>query len=75
MYTPKECVMLTLAIKAALIFLQIDFPRRHDLDALRNLLPGGWLLKDSLPDLAELTKWAAEAYYPGDRQEATKDTT
>ena len=27
------------AIKAVLVFLQIDFPRSHDLDALRNLAP------------------------------------
>lgn len=30
------------ALKAILVFLQIDFPRRHDLDALRNLIPDGW---------------------------------
>jgi HEPN domain-containing protein len=33
------------AIKAVLVFLQIDFPRSHDLDALRNLVPDGWQLK------------------------------
>jgi HEPN domain-containing protein len=27
------------ALKAVLVFLQIDFPRSHDLDALRNLIP------------------------------------
>lgn len=26
-------------LKAVLIFLEIDFPRTHDLDALRNLAP------------------------------------
>jgi HEPN domain-containing protein len=29
------------AIKTALVFLQIEFPYRHDLDLLRNLLPDG----------------------------------
>ncbi len=59
------------ALKAVLVFLQIDFPRRHDLDALRNLVPDGWQLKDNHPDLAELTEWAVEARYPGDWPEAT----
>lgn len=27
------------ALKAGLVYLNIDVPRRHDLDALRNLLP------------------------------------
>jgi HEPN domain-containing protein len=30
------------ALKAILVFLQMDFPHRHDLDALRNLIPTGW---------------------------------
>jgi HEPN domain-containing protein len=53
------------ALKAALIFLQVDFPRRHDLDALRNLLPAGWKIKEEQPDLATLTEWSVEARYPG----------
>jgi HEPN domain-containing protein len=61
------------AIKAALIFLQIDFPRRHDLDALRNLLPAGWKIKEEQPDLAALTEWSVEARYPGDWPDATED--
>lgn len=49
----------------------IDFPFRHDLDALRNLLPSGWAVKHEFPDLAWLTAWAVEARYPGDWPEAT----
>jgi HEPN domain-containing protein len=60
------------ALKAVLVFLQIDFPRRHDLDALRNLMPAGWQLKEELPDLADLTEWAVEARYPGDWPDATE---
>ena len=30
------------ALKAVLIFLQIDFPRTHDLNLLRNLVPNSW---------------------------------
>ena len=61
------------ALKAALTFEQIPFPFRHDLDALRNLLPEGWEVKQQQPDLAELTEWAVEARYPGDWPDATVD--
>lgn len=30
------------ALKAVLVFVGVNFPRRHDLDALRNLIPTGW---------------------------------
>jgi hypothetical protein len=33
------------ALKAALASQQVNFPFRHDLDALRNLLPEGWYVK------------------------------
>jgi HEPN domain-containing protein len=59
-------------LKAVLVLLQIDFPRRHDLDALRNLIPEGWQLKLDHPDLADLTEWAVEARYPGDWPEAVE---
>jgi HEPN domain-containing protein len=61
------------ALKAILVILQIDFPRRHDLDALRNLIPVGWHLKAEHPDLADLTEWAVEARYPGDWPDATEE--
>ena len=59
------------ALKAVLIFLEVDFPRTHDLNILRNLVPDNWQLKTTHPDLASLTGWAVEARYPGDMQEAT----
>lgn len=59
-------------MKAVLVFLQIDFPLRHDLDALRNLIPIGWQVKEEHPDLADLTEWAVEARYPGDWPDATE---
>ena len=59
------------ALKAALILEGIEFPFTHDLDALRNLLPHGWPVRDTHADLAELTEWAAEARYPGDRPDPT----
>ena len=59
------------ALKAALIFLQIDFRRTHDLNVLRDLLPESWQLKTALPNLGDLNRWAVEARYPADMQEAT----
>ncbi len=60
------------ALKAVLVYLQIDFPRRHDLDMLRNLIPTDWRVRNRYPDLAALTEWAVEALYPGDWAEATE---
>ena len=60
------------ALKAALIFLQIDFRRTHDLNILRDLLPDSWQLKTALPNLDDLNKWAVEARYPEKMREATK---
>lgn len=59
------------ALKGALCFLDRDFPRTHNLDALRNLLPGDWAVRREEVDLAPLTAWAVEARYPGDWPEAT----
>ncbi|MDE0013134.1 MAG: HEPN domain-containing protein [Candidatus Poribacteria bacterium] len=60
------------ALKAALIFLQIDFRRTHNLNVLRDLLPDSWQLKTTHPDLSDLTRWVVEARYPEDMQGATK---
>lgn len=60
------------ALKAVLVFLKIDFPWTHDLDALRNLIPNGWQLKARHPDLADLSDWATEARYPGDLPDAVE---
>ena len=54
------------AIKAILVFEEVNFPKNHDLDRLRDLIPDGWKFKEAFPDLAELTIWAVEARYPGD---------
>lgn len=58
------------ALKAVLVHLGVDFPWRHDLDMLRNLVPTGWRLKQEHPDLGALTVWAVEARYPGDWPDA-----
>ncbi len=59
------------SIKATLVFLQIPFPKTHDLNRLRDLLPEGWTVKE-MPDLSELSVWAVEPRYPGDLIEATR---
>ena len=53
------------AIKAVLVLEGVGFPRTHDLDALRRLLPPDWGgdLETTL-DLTRVTGWAADARYP-----------
>lgn len=51
------------ALKTTLIFLQIDFPRTHDLNLLRNLVPNSWLFKTTHANLANLTDCVANAHY------------
>ena len=60
------------AMKAMLVFLARDFPRHHDLDTLRHLIPDDWQVKTTHADLASLTEWAVEARYPCDWPDATE---
>ncbi|MDQ2690974.1 MAG: HEPN domain-containing protein [Chloroflexota bacterium] len=60
------------AIKAVLVFEDVNFPKVHDLDRLRDLIPKGWKVKKQFPDLAELTIWAVEARYPADMPAVTE---
>jgi HEPN domain-containing protein len=59
------------AIKSALVFEQVEFPKTHDLDALRGLVPDGWTVIATDADLAALTEWSVESRYPGNWPEAT----
>jgi HEPN domain-containing protein len=52
------------ALKAVLVFLEINFPKTHDLDRLRELIPHGWQVKEKFPELYELSVWAVESRYP-----------
>ena len=54
------------AIEALLVRYGIDFPKTHNLNALRNLLPADHRVVQEFPDLAELSAWVAEGRYPGD---------
>jgi HEPN domain-containing protein len=60
------------ALKGCLIACLTEYPRSHDLDYLRNLLPPKWRVHASHPVLAELTEWLVEARYPGDWPDATE---
>ena len=57
------------ALKAILVYLEIEFSFTHDLDRLRDLIPESWQLKSKYPDLADLAIWAIESRYPGDMPE------
>jgi HEPN domain-containing protein len=52
------------AIKAALVFERVDFPKSHDLNALRELLPDDWALRAEFPDLTWLADWIIDSRYP-----------
>ena len=60
------------AFKGCLLACGTDYPRSHDLDYLRNLLPRNWRIHETHPILAELTEWLVEARYPGDWPDATQ---
>lgn len=59
------------AIKGSLIFLQIDFPKTHNLSQLCRLLPDGWVLGEDPDRFSDLSNLAVEPRYPGDMPEAT----
>lgn len=61
------------AIKGALTFLGIAFPRTHDIETLFELMPNDWQIRSAFPDLPELSQWAIEARYPGDWPDATPE--
>jgi HEPN domain-containing protein len=61
------------ALKAILVFLAIDFPLTRDLDRLREMVPAGWKVKESFPQLYGLTIWAIESRYPGDMPDVTEN--
>jgi HEPN domain-containing protein/predicted nucleotidyltransferase len=52
------------ALKAVLIFLQVQYPFTHKLDEIRNLIPPGWRVKRIRRDLTALSNWAVAARYP-----------
>jgi HEPN domain-containing protein len=61
------------AIESILVLEEVNFPRNHDLDRLRDLLPKGWKVKEEFPDLAALTIWSVESRYPGNMPDITEN--
>ena len=57
---------------AALIVVDIDPPRTHNLQLLADLLPEGWGVRSTPADLARLSLWIVESRYPGDWPEASQ---
>lgn len=61
------------ALKAALVSESIHFPFTHDLHILRDLLPKGWIVRDTRQDMSTLIEWAIDARYPGESPEPTDE--
>lgn len=59
------------ALKATLVWFQIDFPFSHDLNLLRDLVPESWPMRQEVGDLRVLSRWAVEARYPAPIRDAT----
>ena len=60
------------ALKAVLIFGQIDFLNTDDLNILWNLVPDGWQFKTVQLGIVDLTGRIGDVRYPGDTPEPTK---
>jgi HEPN domain-containing protein len=61
------------SLKAALIACGMEFPRTHNLVALRALLCDGVGAELDVAELAELTQWGTESRYPGEWAEPSAD--
>jgi HEPN domain-containing protein len=76
-FAPQICFFAQQAaeksLKAALIFLQVEFPFSHDLDLLKALLPEDWESRQLYPSLKELTVWAVASRYPSLMEDASRD--
>lgn len=59
------------ALKAILVFLEMEVPRTHDLDSVASRIPDEWAVKQTTADLNELSEWAVTPRYPADMPEAT----
>jgi len=59
----QQCVEKYL--KAFLVFIEIDFPKTHDIEELMNLIPDRYRPELSIQDQRRLTAYATETRYPG----------
>lgn len=60
------------SLKAALVLSGIDFPYKHDLEQLWDLLPTAWSVRRTPMNLRQLAEWAVESRYPGAWKEPTE---
>ena len=60
------------ALKAVLIFKQIDFPRTDDLNILWNLVPERWQFKTVQSGIVDLTERIGDVRYPSEMPEPTQ---
>ena len=60
------------ALKSILVYLEINFPKTHDLDRIRELIPEGWAIKKEFPNLYDLSVWSVESRYPGHTPDVTE---
>lgn len=61
------------SIKACLVRAGIAFPKSHDLEVLRGLLPSQHAIRAVAGDFAALTEWAVESRYPGPWPQASNE--
>ena len=60
------------ALKAVLIYLEIDFPNTHSIQKLIELLPDGLQAQEVVSQAVILTPYAVQARYPGDVEEVSE---
>ena len=61
------------AIKAVLIFLQIEFPFTHEIEPLLKLVPEGWNVREVPITPKQLNYWAIAGRYPTDLPEPVEE--
>lgn len=67
----QQCVEKYL--KALLVWLQIEFPKTHDLPELLSRIPTELGLHSQLPQISLLNRYAVEARYPGYWEPITRE--
>ncbi len=70
-YLSQQCAEKSL--KALLIWLDVRFLYKHQLDYLVELLPPDYQRLFEEMDIEWLSDWVTEGRYPGDYPEATRD--
>lgn len=61
------------ALKAVLVFLEIPFPRTHNIGTLIGWLPGRIAGDPVLDEAVVLTEYAVSSRYPGEAEPVTED--